>query len=307
MKHYLKNVPPSEVEIILAHILKKSREYVLAHPEIYPVEYRQGRSPQGGEFHRVKLTEAQKRQFNRLVKRRQNHEPMAYILGHKEFYGLDFKVAKDTLIPRPETEMLVEKALRNMELGTWNKNEKLTVIDIGTGSGNIIISIAKNIEYQKSNIEYKGIDISSEALKVARTNAKKHKVDKKIKFIKSDLLDFLLRDTKYQIQDTIIAANLPYLSKTIYNSAIPDVKKFEPRSALVSGKDGLDHYEKLFKQLITLRQKCSMLHATCYMEISPEQKSKITKLITHYFPKVKPEFKKDLAGKWRMVTLSIAS
>jgi len=277
-----KLLPPLERQIILAHILKKSREYVLAHPEI-------------------RLTGAQKTRFDKLIKRRLHHEPMAYILGRKGFYGLDFKVNKNTLIPRPETELLVEEALKKIRDTKYQI--PYTIIDIGTGSGNIIISIAKNsIKYQVSNIKYFGIDISSKALSVAKHNAKKHCIDKKIRFIKSNLLDFLIRDTRYKIQDTILVANLPYLSEEIYGSAMPDVKDFEPKSALLSRNDGLNHYDRLLQQIKTLKEKCSMLHVSCHMEISPEQKSKITNLIKKYFPRANIEFRKDLSGRWRLAS-----
>ena len=96
-----KKLPPYEKELLLAHILKKSREYVLAHDEI-------------------KLTKMQDTRYKRLLRRRENHEPMAYILGHKEFYSMDFKVTPDTLIPRPETEILVELVTQNVEHEMWN-------------------------------------------------------------------------------------------------------------------------------------------------------------------------------------------
>jgi len=271
-------IPPFEVELILAHILKKSREYVLTHPEL-------------------SLTKAQKRQFEKLIKRRENYEPLAYILGHKEFYGLDFKVNENALIPRPETELLVEEILR---LKPKNKN----IIDIGTGSGNIIIALAKNIK-EKNN--YFGIDISEKALSVTRFNARKHNVDKKIRFIKSDLLKTFIQNTKYKILNTelIIVANLPYLSEKIYSSTIPDVKNFEPKSALLSGPDGLAHYERLLKQIKLLSVHCSLSTVHCFLEISPEQKPKMERLIRQYFPKSKIIFKKDLAGKWRVVSFKI--
>lgn len=267
---------PLEQEVILAHILKKSREYVLAHPEI-------------------RLTTAQKRQFEKMIDRRKNHEPIAYILDRKEFYGLNFKVDKNTLIPRPETEILVEEILR---LNPENEN----IIDIGTGSGNIIITLAKNI---KNKNNYFGIDISPKALMVAKSNVKKNNIEKKIKFIKSDLLKFFIQDTKYKIQDTILVANLPYLSKKIYEHTLPDVQNFEPKSALLSGHDGLDHYRKLFKQIKNLEDKNYKLKAI--LEISPEQKTKIAKLAKYHFPCAKLKFQKDLAGKWRMVDIDISA
>ncbi|MDR3558826.1 MAG: peptide chain release factor N(5)-glutamine methyltransferase [Candidatus Pacebacteria bacterium] len=272
-------IPPFEIELILAHILKKSREYVLAHPE-------------------RTLNKTQNSKFNQLVKRRENHEPMAYILGQKEFYGLDFKVTQDTLIPRPETELLVEEIIK---LEPKNK----TVIDIGTGSGNIIISLAKNI---KNKNNFFAADISEKALRIARRNAKNHGVDKKIKFIKSDLLNYFFKNKKsLKIVNCklIIASNLPYLSQKIYATTAPNVKNFEPKSALFSNKDGLAHYEKLFQQIKKLQNNCNVPHIMCYAEFSPEQKPSLAKLIKKYFPKANIKFRKDLGGKWRIAEIKL--
>jgi release factor glutamine methyltransferase len=102
----------------------------------------------------------------------------------------------------------------------------------------------------------------------------------------------------------IIIANLPYLSKTIYDSIMPDVKNFEPRSALYSPKEGLAHYERLVQQIKKLK-KCSMLHVLCFMEFSPEQKPAMEKLLKRYLPEAKSAFAKDLAGKWRVAKVAI--
>ncbi|HLN18783.1 MAG TPA: hypothetical protein VK255_01270, partial [Patescibacteria group bacterium] len=136
---------------------------------------------------------------------------------------------------------------------------------------------------------------------IAKLNAKKNKVGKKLKFIKSDLLKKFLRHTGNKMRDNIIIANLPYLSKKIYSQTPPDVKNFEPKSALLSGKHGLDHYEKLFIQMKSLKDKNSKLKA--FLEISPEQKTIINRLIKNHFPQAQISYKKDLSGKWRMVKI----
>jgi release factor glutamine methyltransferase len=266
-----------EQEMLLSHILKKTREHVLTHPEIG-------------------LDKNQLAKYKELSARRLKNEPMAYILGHKGFYGLDFKVNRYTLIPRPETELLVEEIIK------FKPNDE-TIIDIGTGSGNIIISLAKNIQNKN---KFYGIDISEKALKIAKLNSKKNKVGKKIKFIESDLLSYFLKNKNaLKNKKIILVANLPYLSKNIYEHTPPDVKKYEPKSALISERDGLGHYKKLLKQLEQLIKNFYMFRVTCYMEFSPEQKTKMIRLIKQYFPKSEIEFKKDLAQKWRMLIVKI--
>ena len=265
-KKYYSKLDLLDLELLIAAVIHEPREFILAHPEF-------------------SINSRQRARISDLVKRRIKHEPLAYILGHREFFGLDFAVNKYTLIPRPETELVVEKVL---QLKPKNK----TIIDVGTGSGNIIISLGKNMKEKNNNI---AIDISKKALKVARKNALANKVEKKIKFIQSDL--FLKLDKKY-FHNSIIVANLPYLSSKIYSKTSLNVKKYEPRSALYSKNDGLDHYVKLFRQV-----KSAINHQSSiiiFLEFSPEQKNNLNKLIKKYFSETKPIFHKDLAGKWRI-------
>ena len=181
------------------------------------------------------------------------------------------------------------------------KIQNTKIIDVGTGSGNIIIAIAKqlqNFQFSIFNFQFIGIDNSNKTLSVAKNNAKFNKVDKKIKFIKGNLLNPIIQNSKFKIQNSnlTITANLPYLSKEIYNSCSKDIKNYEPKSALLSQKEGLSHYEKLLRQLVTGHWSL----VTCFFEISPEQKPKIFKLIKSYFPKAKIIFHKDLSGRWRI-------
>lgn len=285
---YHKKINYLDLELIIAHVLKKPREFVLAHPEF-------------------KLTKNQKLKTKNFLARRAKGEPLAYILGHKEFFGLDFKVVQDTLIPRPETELLVELAIRDLKSETRKKN---AVIDVGTGSGNIIISIAnqtKDSRPKNSRLKYLAVDVSAKALRAAESNARKHKVSQKIKFLKGDLLTPIIQNKKLvaSASGLVILANLPYLSKEAYRSAMPEVKKYEPRTALVSPRKGLGHYEKLFEQIKKMKSLSRPPSVACYLEFSPEQKSNLSKLIKSYFPKTKPEFIKDLAGKWRVCAFKI--
>jgi len=275
------NLSPLDMGILLSLALVKPKEYILAHPE-------------------KKISSVQIKKYHSFAKRRSVGEPIAYIAGKKEFFGLDFIVDKNVLIPRPETELLVENAIEKI------KNAKCdmpnTIIDVGTGSGNIIISIAKNIPSKiKNKTNFYAVDISKKSLEVAKENAKKNKIDQKIKFIQSNLLEYFqpLVEKNKKFKNILIIANLPYVSPKIYNANKNNLK-FEPKTALLSRNNGLDHYIKLFKQVRLL----FTVHCSLILEFSPEQKSEISRIITRYLPKAKAEFFKDLAGRWRVAVLS---
>ena len=205
------------------------------------------------------------------------------------------------MIPRPETELLVELALEKIK-----KTKYDAVIDVGTGSGNIIISIAKNIPDKiRKKINFYAIDISKESLQVAKTNAKKYKLDKKIKFIESDLLEYFLKN-KIKNKNILIIANLPYVSAAIYKKNKNNLKH-EPKQALISNNRGLNHYARLIREISKINKKCYMFRVTCFIEISPEQKPEIGRIIKEYLPKAKLKFSKDLAGKWRIANIEITT
>ena len=192
------------------------------------------------------LTSRQIDKLTSLAKRRMAGEPMAYILGYKDFYGLRFKVNKDVLIPRPETEMVIER-LKDLKFKDWG--HPVSILDVGTGSGAIAISLAKNFSIRNSQFAIYASDISSAALKVAKGNAKTHKVKVKIKFIKSDLLKNIKEDFD------IIVANLPYGWHGVKNrfSSVKDGLKFEPQQALYTKEKGLMEIRRLLEQ-ISLRK-----------------------------------------------------
>lgn len=271
-----------DLEILLAHSLDKTREFVLTHPE-------------------YELTEFQIKNFRLKIFRRMRGEPIAHILGHKEFYGLDFVVNKHTLVPRPETELMVDLTLDLLR----GKPGNTLVLDVGTGSGCIIISTAHKLIESNDKIRFFAADISGEALKIARKNAHIHNLNKEIKFIKSDLLSNISKVTLEQCNNLIVVANLPYLSKEIYLNAPRDVKKYEPKSALYSPRAGLAHYEKLLKQIKKILAANRELSVSCLFEISPEQKRPLTELAKAIFPAAEPIFHKDLAGKWRVCRISL--
>lgn len=259
-----------DAEILLADALSLTREILFTHPE-----------------EKIKLSNLAK--FKKLVKRRAAHEPIAYLIGKKEFFGLLFNVNKNVLIPRPETELIVEEAITRIR----NKESRIrNIIDVGTGSGAIAITLAKYLP----NTKIIATDISAAALAVAKKNARWHGVNKKIKFIKINLLPANL---KPQIP-YLITANLPYLPTSRYKIADQEIKKFEPKRAFVGGSDGLDLIKKLL-----IKIKKQNLRGVVMLEIYPLQKNKLSAVCKKLFPKANFEIKKDLAGKPRLFIISL--
>lgn len=279
---------PEDFFVLLAHVTGKTREYLIAHPE-------------------YSLSSSDLEKFLSLATRRQAHEPVAYLTGHKEFYGLDFTVTRATLIPRPETELVVEQVLHeisSLRIPTEAETpKKIAIADIGTGSGNIIISLTKNIlsksEIQKAKFSFFASDISSEALTVAQANAERHNVDHFITFSRGNLLE-PIREKLIMSDMLIIIANLPYLSQEIYTSSASDVQDYEPRSALVSDEQGLAHILSLFKQVSDLKPPHSMI---LWLEISPEQESLLREKVSIIFPQTTFTFHRDLAEKYRFLEI----
>jgi release factor glutamine methyltransferase len=216
--------------------------------------------------------------FIKLVKRRIRGEPTAYIVGIKEFYGFDFVVNKNVLIPRPETELMVEQAISLCRQNNYSK-----VADVGTGCGAIAVSLAMYLPA----INIFATDISSQALKVAKHNATRHSVIDRITFLKGDMVKPLNEPVD------LIVANLPYV-KTV------DIKgslRFEPRRALNGGKDGLYKIEEFCSQLgEKLNRKNSLL-----LEIGQGQAEDVKLILHKYFIKGVINFYKDLHGIERVV------
>jgi len=216
-------------------------------------------------------------------------KPSQYIKGWTEFYKLKFKVTPDVLIPRPETELLVDEILNYCKLSTVNCK---LILDIGTGAGNIAISIAKNAP----NVEIIATDVSAKALKIAQQNAKLHGVEDKIKFIQSNLLSNLRLHPKGVI---IIVTNLPYIPSERIPYLDSSVKDFEPHVALDGGEDGFELYRKLFAQIKEKDWKPKLIigeidYTHGELAINEAQK---------YFPETKVEVKTDLAYKQRILLI----
>jgi release factor glutamine methyltransferase len=243
-----------DAELLLAHTLGKNREFVLANND-----YKIGRLKDW--------------KIKRLFKKRAKGVPLAYLTGHKEFFGLDFFVNKDVLIPRPDTELMVLLALDKIER---LKDYKITLIDVGTGSGCIPIAIAKTIRKSGLSVirNFFAVDISKKALGIARKNAKKH--DVKIDFLHGTLLSpFInLKPKQPKTQNLIITANLPYITEEQFQSE-PSIHH-EPKLALIAEDQGLALYRELLEQMVQLT--AYGLRLTAFFEIDPSQSTTIKPL-----------------------------
>lgn len=273
-------IDKQELIILFGLAIRQSKEFILSHTD-------------------YKMSCWERWRLWRLVRRFKNGWPTAYLAGHKEFYGLDFLVNKNTLIPRSSTESMVELAVEGLKNAHTERRKVL--IDIGTGSGCIPISIIKSLKHE--NIKTIATDISRGALQVAEQNAKRHNVD--IQFIRGDLLRPFIKSYSMLIDNCslFITANLPYLTKDWIKSE-PGIQK-EPRSALLADdKHGLSLYEKLFQQIqfIVLIFNYSL---SIFIEIDVRQSATAMELAKKYFPKAIIEIKKDLAGRDRVLTIFI--
>jgi len=225
--------------------------------------------------------------WTEYLARRKRGEPVAYILGCKEFYGLDFYVDRRALIPRPETELLVERA---MELAGGNALS--LIADIGTGSGCIAVSLAKALPEAKIY----AVDISSEALAVAAINCQKHGVGERIELLWGDLLEPLPEPVE------LIVANLPYVSEPEFVSLPKEIRDYEPKIALNGGPDGL----ALIRCVLAEAKSYLKPGGKILLEIGATQGSAAIALAKRSFPKARLEVIPDYAGLDRMLYLSDA-
>ena len=262
LKTYKFNSAKLDAELILSKILGLSREKILLNLN-------------------DKINDKVFENFNYYLKLRKQNRPIAHILGFKDFWKYKFKVDKNVLIPRPETELIIEQALKNLPKLS-NKN----ILDIGTGSGCIIISIIKERENSKAT----AIDKSLKALKVAKLNAEMHHVQKKIKFLNIDV------DKYFANKYDLIVSNPPYIKDSEFLSLDKDVKLNEPKLALSGGKSGLNKVFKVIKKSQVLLKTNGKL----ILEIGDKQSKEVKKyLIKYNFNQIK--IFKDLSGKKRCV------
>ena len=227
-------------EILLSKTLNMSRENILVNLD-------------------KKISKKNITIFKKYLKRRSKNEPIAYILGEKEFWSKKFKINKGALIPRPETELLVDKLIEMYK-------EKITILDIGTGSGCIILSLLSSLK-KSTGV---GVDISKKAIFIAKKNALRHNLTSRVRFYNKSL------ESVFGRKFDLIVSNPPYIERKHIKNLSEDVKNYEPKMALDGGNDGLD----LIKKVIYKSKNILKIKGTLALEIGNEQIKKVSKILT---------------------------
>jgi release factor glutamine methyltransferase len=248
--------PRRDAELLLLRLIGRDRAFLLTHPD-------------------APLTAEQAAQYESWLERRAAHEPIQYILGEQEFFGLTFTVTRDVLIPRPETEHLVEALLVRVP-----HDRPLRIADIGTGSGAIAVALAHSLP----QAQVTALDISAPALAVAKVNAETHHVADRMRFLTSDLLSAVAGESF----DAIVS-NPPYVAEGDHASLEPQVRDYEPASALFAGPSGLDVYERLIPEVYEALEPGGWL----LMEIGQGQRDALAQLLSGWNPVI---FVDDLQG-----------
>ena len=246
-------------EILMSKVLKKDRKFLIINPG-------------------CKIVDKDYKNFRKLINSRLKRKPVAYLTGVKSFWKYDFKINEKVLIPRPETELLIEKVLEY-----YKNKENINFLEIGIGSGCIILSILK----EKKSFLGKGLDVSKDSLKVCKVNAKRLGLNSRLKLFKSDIDNFILG--KYDL----IISNPPYIKNLDLKNLDDDVINYEPRKALDGGFDGLSEIRKVVKKSSELIKNRGKL----ILEIAHDQKNEVKKILENnnfYVNKVVKDFaKKD--------------
>lgn len=255
-----------DAEVLLAHVLGRDRAWLYAYPE-------------------HALSPSQLSAYQLLVSRRARREPVAYLTGHKEFYGLDFAITSDVLVPRPETEHLVQRAIH---CGATSSSSPI-MADVGTGSGVIGVTLAVHLPLA----HIIAIDTSQSALAVARSNAVRHSVANRVSLMQGDLLSPLRGPVD------LVVANPPYLSWPELTVASPEVSRWEPRAALDGGSDGLSVIRRLLDMAATRLGRGGAL----LVEIGAGQGAEVIQLARHHFPQADVEIASDSAKRDRLLVV----
>jgi len=233
--------PQLDSEILLSNSIKRDKKHIILNPKEV-------------------LNSEQLRKFKNLIERRKKGEPIAYLINKKEFWKDEFFVNKDVLIPRPDSELIIEQVLK-----IYSKDDQLQILDIGTGSGCILLSILK----ERSNFYGTGIDISKKSINVSKFNAKQLNLTNRVKFFHSSVDNF--NNGKYDI----IVSNPPYIEQLSLKYLEKDVVNFEPKLALSGGFDGFSKIRKVINKTNNLIKK----NGKFILEIGFNQKNKVIKIL----------------------------
>jgi len=258
-----KPTPQLDTDILLGSVLSDRREALLTRGEL-------------------RLTPRQESEFRGLIERRANGEPTAYLIGFKSWFGLDIRVTPNVLIPRPETELLVETAIRRAQ-----ETGAATIVDVGTGSGAIAIALARALP----DARILAIDNSHHALVVASSNLRGFGLDRRVELMNCDLLE------KVKEAPDLVVANLPYIPIGDRECLTPEVRH-EPEGALFGGADGLDEIRRLLRQVITKGWESTIL-----LEIDPRQVDTLGEFVGAHMRGRKTTVIQDLSGRDRVVRL----
>ena len=232
--------------------------------------------------------------YRSLIKRRLRHEPLQYITGVQEFWSLDFMVGPQVLVPRPETELLVELAIKRINTLSKPAKHSPTILDLGTGCGTIAVSLAKEIQ----QAQIRATDISAGALKMARLNAEKHGVLEQIEFSQGDLWDPLNQGITFDV----IVSNPPYIASEEYDDLPPEVRDYEPRQALDGLEGGMAYIERIINGGPPFMNPGGCL----FIEMDPAQTEKALNLIDKIDAYDRTDRIKDYSHRYRVVMVQKA-
>ncbi|MBE0411166.1 MAG: peptide chain release factor N(5)-glutamine methyltransferase [Anaerolineales bacterium] len=263
------DTPNLDAQVLLSNILGRPRSWVMAHPE-------------------AMISRDQQELLNKALERLEDNEPLPYVIGHWEFFGLDFIVSPNALIPRPETELLVEWALKWLQ----EQSDRRLVLDVGTGTGAIAVALAAQI----ADLKVVASDISFLALQTAQQNINQHGLHDRIALVQSDLIP------STALPFDLICSNLPYIpTETLQNL---DVYLREPQLALDGGHEGLTSISRLLEQL-GHNPMILASHGLLLIEIDATQGLSVQNLVKHFLPQADTQVVRDLTGRDRLTVIQM--